>query len=71
MLILLEGNLKEKKLGTWGDFGCYSFEDKKIISTGDGGALCTNNKKKFEHLKSISFHGWSKDPWERHKKRKK
>ena len=66
----LGGKFKGKKLGTWGDFGCYSFEDKKIISTGDGGALCTNNKKKFEHLKSISFHGWSKDPWERHKKRK-
>ena len=62
---------KGKKLGTWGDFGCFSFEDKKIISTGDGGCLVTNNKKKYDLLQSISFHGWSKDPWERHLKRKK
>ena len=35
----LGGKFKGKKLGTWGDFGCYSFEDKKIISTGDGGTM--------------------------------
>ena len=65
------GTYKNKKLGTWGDFGCFSFEDKKILSTGDGGCICTNNKKKYDILKSISFHGWSKDPWERHLKRGK
>ena len=63
------GSYKGKKLGTWGDFGCFSFEDKKIISTGDGGCITTNNKKFYELLKSFSFHGWSKDPWERHLKR--
>ena len=62
----LGGYFKGKKLGTWGDFGCFSFEDKKIISTGDGGILCTNDKKKYKILQSISFHGWSKDPWKRH-----
>ncbi len=65
------GEFKGRKLGTWGDFGCYSFEDKKIISTGDGGSLCSKSKKNFNLLKSISFHGWSKDPWERHLKRGK
>ena len=40
------GIYKNKKLGTWGDFGCFSFEDKKIISTGDGGCIVTKNKKK-------------------------
>lgn len=64
------GTYKNKKLGTWGDFGCFSFEDKKIISTGDGGCIITKNKKYYELLKSFSFHGWSKDPWERHLKRK-
>ena len=58
-------------MGTWGDFGCFSFEDKKIISTGDGGCIVTKNKRIYEKLKSISFHGWSKDPWERHIKRAK
>jgi len=61
------GMYKGKKLGTWGDFGCFSFEEKKIMTTGDGGMICTNNKKKYLKLKSISFHGWNKDPWLRHK----
>lgn len=37
------------------------------MTTGDGGMICTNNKKKYLKLKSISFHGWNKDPWLRHK----
>jgi len=61
---------KGKKLGNWGDFGCFSFEDKKVITTGDGGMLCTNNKKRFIKLKSLSFHGWDTDPWTRHKNNK-
>ncbi len=64
------GVYKGKKLGNWGDFSCFSFEDKKIITTGDGGMLCTNNKKKYVKLKSLSFHGWDTDPWTRHKKNK-
>ena len=33
--------------GCQGDFGCYSFNGNKIITTGSGGALVTNNKKKY------------------------
>lgn len=61
------GIYKGKKLGTWGDYGCFSFEEKKIMTTGDGGMVSTNSKEKYLKLKSISFHGWNKDPWERHK----
>ena len=60
------GYYKGKKLGTWGDYGCFSFEDKKTITTGDGGMLCTNNKKNISLIRSLSFHGWSNDPWQRH-----
>ena len=59
------GSYKGKKLGTWGDFGCYSFEEKKIITTGDGGMIVTKHRDKYKKLKSLRFHGWSKDPWER------
>jgi|TARA_Y100000389_G_scaffold142831_1_gene140923 perosamine synthetase len=62
------GTYKGKKLGTWGDYSCFSFEDKKVITTGDGGMLCTNKKNKINLLRSLSFHGWSKDPWQRHLK---
>jgi perosamine synthetase len=58
---------KGRKLGTWSDISCFSFEEKKIITTGDGGMICLNNKDKFKKLKSLSFHGWDVDPWQRHK----
>jgi len=58
---------KGRKLGTWSDISCFSFEEKKIITTGDGGMICLNNKEQFRKLKSLSFHGWDTDPWQRHK----
>ncbi len=61
------GIYKRRKLGTWSDISCFSFEEKKIITTGDGGMICLNNKDKFNKLKSLSFHGWDVDPWQRHK----
>ena len=35
------GDYKGKKLGTWGHIGCFSFEEKKLITTGDAGMICT------------------------------
>lgn len=32
-----------KSLGTIGDVGCFSFYSNKIVSTGEGGAIVTNN----------------------------
>lgn len=57
---------KGKKLGTWSDISCFSFEEKKIITTGDGGMICLNDKEKYKKIKSLSFHGWNIDPWQRH-----
>lgn len=34
-----------KKCGSFGDVGCFSFYANKIITTGEGGMLVTNNKK--------------------------
>tara|TARA_Y100000294_G_scaffold152735_1_gene151206 strand:- start:11 stop:1150 length:1140 start_codon:yes stop_codon:yes gene_type:complete len=65
------GFYKGKKLGSWGDYGCFSFEDKKVITTGDGGILCTNRKDKIALLRSLSFHGWSSDPLQRFLKKSK
>jgi len=41
---------KNKHLGTFGDFGMLSFNGNKIITTGAGGAILTNNKKLYEKL---------------------
>lgn len=43
------GSYGRKKLGSLGDFGCFSFNVDKIISCGEGGAITSNgpdNKKK-------------------------
>ena len=42
------GAYKGKRLGTIGDAGGLSFNFFKIISSGEGGALLTNNRKVFE-----------------------
>jgi dTDP-4-amino-4,6-dideoxygalactose transaminase len=36
---------KEKKLGSFGDFGIFSFNGNKIITTSGGGALVSNNSE--------------------------
>jgi perosamine synthetase len=62
------GIYKDKMLGTWGDISCFSFEEKKMLTTGDGGMICTNNKSLAAKFRSLSFHGWNRDPWSRYKK---
>ncbi|MEO6907047.1 MAG: aminotransferase class I/II-fold pyridoxal phosphate-dependent enzyme, partial [Abditibacteriaceae bacterium] len=38
------GSYQGKRTGSWGDAGAFSFNDFKIISSGEGGALVTNDK---------------------------
>ena len=40
-----------------------------MMTTGDGGMIVTNNAQIAKKLKSLSFHGWDKDPLLRHKQR--
>ncbi|MBK5240790.1 LegC family aminotransferase [Clostridium sp.] len=45
---------KGKKLGIIGDIGCFSFNGNKLITTGAGGMLVTNNKQWAERAKYLS-----------------
>jgi dTDP-4-amino-4,6-dideoxygalactose transaminase len=49
-----------QKAGTFGDMGCFSFHPRKIISTGEGGAIVTDNSVLAERLKSLRSHGKAK-----------
>jgi len=40
-------------VGTARDIGIFSFSTPKIISTGQGGMIVTNNKKLYEKRKGI------------------
>ena len=54
---------KGKMLGTWGDIGCFSFEEKKLMTTGDGGMMVTNDPDLFNEVKSMRWVGIDKDNW--------
>ncbi len=49
-----EGKYAGKYAGTIGDFGCYSFNGNKIITTGGGGAITSNDPKIVDHLRFLS-----------------
>lgn len=48
---------KGRFLGTFGDIGCFSLSPHKIISTGQGGIIVTNNKHLFENIKRLKDFG--------------
>ena len=47
---------KNKYLGTFGDIGCFSLSVAKLLSTGQGGFIVTNNKKIDNFLKKFRSH---------------
>lgn len=49
-----EGKYAGKMAGTIGDFGAYSFNGNKIITTGGGGMIVCNNEDSLKHLKYMS-----------------
>lgn len=49
-----EGKYAGKFAGTFGNFGCYSFNGNKIITTGGGGAITAREPKVVDHLRFLS-----------------
>lgn len=49
-----EGPLNGKYAGTMGDFGCYSFNGNKIITTGGGGAITAATSEMVDHIRYLS-----------------
>lgn len=54
---------KGKALGTWGDIGCFSFEEKKLMTTGDGGMIVSNDESLLKDVKAMRWVGIDKDNW--------
>lgn len=44
---------KGKPVGSFGDIACFSFYANKIITTGEGGMVVTNNKKLYERARKL------------------
>jgi len=44
-------------VGALGDIGCFSFHPRKVVTTGEGGAVTTNGQKLAEVVSSLRNHG--------------
>ncbi len=47
-----------KKVGAWGDVGCFSFYATKNMTTGEGGIITTNRKRIADKIKLLRNHGF-------------
>lgn len=54
-----------QKVGTFGDFGCFSFYVTKNVITGEGGMIVGRDEAHIARAKILALHGMSKDAWRR------
>jgi perosamine synthetase len=47
----------DRKVGTFGDSGMFSFCQNKILTTGEGGAMVTESRDMYEKMKLLRSHG--------------
>lgn len=64
------GKWGKKYAGTFGDLGCFSFWATKNITTGEGGAVITNNTRLADRIRTLSAHGISNSTLQRERLQK-
>ena len=60
-------NYNGKKIGACGDIICFSFDGIKNITSGEGGAIFTSDRKVIEYVKDARLLGVQKDSEQRYK----
>ncbi|MGH8146221.1 MAG: DegT/DnrJ/EryC1/StrS family aminotransferase [Rhodanobacteraceae bacterium] len=61
----IETTYHDRKAGTFGDFGCFSFYATKNVVTGEGGMIIGRDEAHIARAKVLALHGMSKDAWHR------
>jgi len=61
----IETTYKGKHVGTFGDFGCFSFYVTKNVVTGEGGMVLSKKAEDADNIRILALHGMSKDAWKR------
>jgi dTDP-4-amino-4,6-dideoxygalactose transaminase len=61
----VEAEYHGQPLGTFGDFGCFSFYVTKNIVTGEGGMILGRSEDRVARAKMLALHGMDKDAWHR------
>jgi len=62
----VEGVAAGRKVGSIGDFTCFSFYATKNLTTGEGGMVTTDDRHAAALLRMASLHGMSRDAWTRY-----
>ena len=57
---------KNEHVGSFGNTGCFSFHPRKVITTGEGGMITTNDDDLAEKLRSMRDHGAIISDYQRH-----
>jgi len=60
-------SINNKKIGSYGDISCFSFDPVKIITAVDGGCIIVNSEEEVKKLKKLRLLGISTDPMDRAK----
>jgi len=61
----IETTYKGKHVGSFGQFGCFSFYATKNLAMGEGGMVLTKDEEYASRIKTLALHGMSKDAWKR------
>jgi dTDP-4-amino-4,6-dideoxygalactose transaminase len=61
----IESEIAGRKVGTFGDFACFSFYVTKNVATGEGGMVVARDPEDTGRVKILALHGMSGDAWRR------
>ena len=56
---------KNKHVGSFGDYGCFSFAAIKNLTTGDGGMLIGKSQERVEYARALAWSGILQSTWQR------
>ncbi len=59
----LEATYHGRKIGTLGDFTCFSFYATKNLTTGEGGMITTASAAAARKIRLFALHGMNRDAW--------
>jgi dTDP-4-amino-4,6-dideoxygalactose transaminase len=62
----VEGIAQGRKVGSIGDFTCFSFYATKNLTTGEGGMITTADANAAAFMRTASLHGMSRNAWTRY-----
>lgn len=61
---------KDKRIGSFGDMACFSFDPVKVITCGEGGCVTTNNQDWASILQKKRLLGIDRDTWSRYQNKR-